>query len=41
MDDREIFVTTERLFSICAEKCLEGDQTLIGSLLSQATYSQC
>ena len=41
MDDREILISTERLFSICAEKSLESDQTLISSLLSQATYSEC
>lgn len=41
MDDREILISTERLFSICAEKSLEGEQTLIASMLSQATYSEC
>lgn len=41
MDDREVYISVERLFSICAEKNLDGEQNLMSSLLSQAAYSQC
>ena len=41
MDDRETFVSIEKLFSLCAKKSVESSQNLISSLLSQVTLSQC
>lgn len=41
MDDRETFVSIEKLFALCAKRSLESSQNLISSLLSQVTLSQC
>ena len=41
MENREIFITKEKLFIICVEKALADDKALIASLPNLENYNQC
>ncbi|CAG9334937.1 unnamed protein product [Blepharisma stoltei] len=41
MEEVDVQLTVEKLFAMCVDRNLRGEQNILSSVLSQATYAQC
>lgn len=41
MEDADVQLTVEKLFAMCVDRNLRGEQNILSAVLSQATYAQC